>query len=99
MRSENRTRIPPLRSTLQKNKLHRKPALQAVLFQLCDRDLLLQSRPSTPQTSSPFSVQKNDSAFCPHSQVARVLTRPCPPCQGLSISSSGPINFIIGGRR
>src|SRR6266567_8128505 len=100
MRSENRTRVPPLRSTLQKNKLHRKPASQAVLFQLFDRDLLLKSRTSTPQTSSPFSIQIIDTAFCPHSQVvARVLTRPCPPCQGLSISSTGPINFIIGERR
>src|SRR6266567_2654848 len=83
-----------------KNKPHRKPASQAVLFQLFDRDLLLKSRTSTPQTSSPFSIQIIDTAFCPHSQVvARVLTRPCPPCQGLSISSTGPINFIIGERR
>ena len=77
-----------------------KTALQAVLFQLFDRDLSLKPRTSTPQTSSPFSIQIIDTAFCPHSQVvARVLTRPCPPCQGLSISSTGPINFILGGRR
>jgi hypothetical protein len=67
----------------KKTKLTQKLASQAVLFQLFDRDLLLKSRTSTPQTSSPFSIQKTDTAFCPHSQVARVLTRPCVSCQGL----------------
>src|SRR6266478_9651588 len=53
-----------------------KTALQAVLFQLFDRDLLLKSRTSTPPDQLALSIQIIDTAFCPHSQVARVLTRP-----------------------
>src|SRR6266702_7700342 len=41
----------------KKTKLTQKLASQAVLFQLFDRDLLLKPRTSTPQTSSPFSIQ------------------------------------------
>src|SRR6266566_1825714 len=88
------------RQHASKNKIHRKqhckPFSFSCLIEICCR----KPRTSTPQTSSPFSIQIIDTAFCPHSQVvARVLTRPCPPCQGLSISSTGPINFILGERR
>src|SRR6266487_388888 len=76
-----------------------KTASQAVLFSCLIETCCRNPRTSTPQTSSPSSVQKNATALRPHSQVARVLTRSCASCQGLSISSTGPINFILGGRR
>src|SRR6266704_5537049 len=83
----------------KKTKLTQKLALQAVLFQLFDRDLLLKSKDKHPPDQLALFNSNNLYSFCPHSQLARVLTRPCPPCQGLSISSTGPINFIIGERR
>src|SRR6266566_8214747 len=87
------------RQRASKNKIHRKQHRKPFSFSCVIETCCRNPRTSTPQTSSPSSVQKNDTAFCPHSQVARVLTRPCPPCQGLSISSTGPINFILGERR